>query len=200
MKMKYFRFIAFSFIFSAVLCISVFAQASQTGKVAVINTKAFENDKTGIIKYFNGADSVDKEFAVLNNQIQALVNRQENIRKEIQAFQEQAQKNPNIPIKQETISSKVDEFERIGREIKFKQETGKADYDRRKQDVMGPILLDIGKAMDEFAAQKGFALILDSSKLEQSGVILALNKTADVTEEFIKYYNARPAGTATTKP
>jgi hypothetical protein len=36
--------------------------------------------------------------------------------------------------------------------------------------------------------------------LGQAGVILALDKTADVTDEFIKFYNARPAGSAITTP
>lgn len=198
--MKNLRIVGLTFIFLTVCSISALAQVAQTGKIAVIYTKAFDNNKSGITKFFNGAESVDKEFEVLNSQIKGLLTRQEALRNEVQSLQEQAQKNPKIPINQDTIRIKVDEFERIDREIKFKQEAGKADYDRRKEVVMGPILLDIGKAMDEFAVQKGYAIILDSSKLEQAGVILALNKTADVTVEFIKFYNARPAGSATTKP
>ncbi len=197
--MKLFRLTAFVYIFTAIFAISVFAQTTQTGKVAVIDTRAFDN-KTGITRYFNAMESVDKEFATVTTQIQALATRYENLRKEIQVLQEQAQKNPAVPIKPETVSAKVDEYEKLGREIKFKQEEAKASYDRRRQVVMEPILLDIGKAMDEFATQKGYALILDSGKLDEAGVILAINKTADVTEEFIKFYNARPAGSATAKP
>ncbi len=198
--MKLFRLTVFIFIITAIFAVSVFAQTTQTGKVAVINTSAFDNDKTGIIKYFNAMDSVDKEFATVTTQLQALATKSENLRKEIQTLQDQVQKNPAVPIKPETVAAKVDEYEKLGREIKFKQEEAKASYDRRRQVVMGPVLLDIGKAMDEFAVQKGYALILDSSKLDQAGVILALNKTADVTDEFIKFYNARPAGSATAKP
>lgn len=198
--MKGFRIIAFGFFVSAFLSAAIIAQVPQSGKIAVIDTRAFDDPKTGITKFFNGMDSVDKEFAPINAQIQTLITKQENLRKEATALQEQAQKNPNLPIKPETIAAKADEFERLGREIKFKQESGKADYERRKQIVMGPILLDIGKAIDEFATQKGYALILDASKLDQAGVILALNKNTDVTAEFIKFYNSRPAGTATTKP
>jgi Skp family chaperone for outer membrane proteins len=198
--MKIFKIIVFTFIFSVFISTAVNAQVSQSGKLAIIDTRAFDNEKTGILKFFKGMDSVDKEFAPINAQIQALVTKQENIRKEVESLQAQAQKTPTVPIKQETITGKADEFERLGREIKFKQEAGKADYARRKQIVMEPILLDIGKAMEEFATQKGYALILDFGKLDQAGVILALNKTADVTAEFIKFYNARPAGTAATKP
>jgi len=65
--------------------------------------------------------------------------------------------------------------------------------------VMGPILQDIGRAMDDFAKQKGFALILDAAKLEGAGLILAVDLAkVDVTKEFITFFNARPATTATT--
>jgi Skp family chaperone for outer membrane proteins len=198
--MKIFKFIVFASILLVCISTTVNAQVPQTGKLAIIDTRAFDDSKTGILKFFNGIDSVEKEFAPLNAQIQALVTKQENIRKEVEALQTQAQKNPNIPIKQETITSKAEEFERLGREIKFKQEAGKADYARRKQIVMEPVLLDIGKAMEQFAEQKGFGVILDFGKLDQAGVILALNKSADVTVEFIKFYNARPTGTVVTKP
>ncbi|MCW5961334.1 MAG: OmpH family outer membrane protein [Pyrinomonadaceae bacterium] len=198
--MKLIKFLAFNFIFASIFAVAVMAQAPQTGKIAVINTKAFEADKTGIQRYINGFLSVDKEFEPVNNELRNLVTKRDNLEKEIRALQEQAQKNPNVPIKPETINAKADEYERLGREIKYKQEDAKARYDRRQQDVLNPILADIGKAMDEFANQKGYSVILDGSKLDQAGVILALSKTADVTDEFIKFYNARPAGTATTKP
>lgn len=196
--MKLFRLTILSFIFATIFVLSAFAQTG--GKIAVINTSAFDIDKVGITKYVNAMDSVDKEFATVTTQLQTSATRYETLRKEITTLQEQAQKNPAVPINQNTVSAKVEEYEKLGREIKFKQEEAKANYERRRQAVMGPVLLDIGKAMDEFAIQKGFALILDSSKLEQAGVLLSVNKTADVTEEFIKFYNARPAGTATSKP
>jgi hypothetical protein len=42
-------------------------------------------------------------------------------------------------------------------------------------------------------------MILDAAKLEQGQLVLALNPTkADVTKEFILFYNARPATSAST--
>ncbi len=198
--MKSVRLIIISIAFTALFAGAAIAQAPQAVKIGVINTKAFDNDKTGIGKYVAGMDSVEKEFTPVTTEIQAMATKYENLRKEIQALQEQAQKSPTVPIKPETVNAKVDEFDRLGREIKFKQEEAKANFEKRQQIVMQPILIDIGKAMDEYAAQKGYALILDSSKLDQAGVILALNKAADVTDDFIKFYNAKPSGTATTKP
>ena len=64
---------------------------------------------------------------------------------------------------------------------------------------MGPLHQDIGKAMQDYANQKGFDLILDAAKLDNAGLILAFNPAkVDVTKDFITFYNARPATTATT--
>jgi hypothetical protein len=57
---------------------------------------------------------------------------------------------------------------------------------------------DIMKAIGEFTKQKGYGLILDAAKLDSAGVILGWDEAkVDVTKEFITFYNARPATTAT---
>ena len=63
---------------------------------------------------------------------------------------------------------------------------------------MGPIQNDIGKAMQDFAAAKGYDLILDAAKLDSQQILLAfIPGKVDVTKEFITFYNARPATAAT---
>ena len=57
---------------------------------------------------------------------------------------------------------------------------------------------DIGKAVNDFAKQKGYTLILDIAK-DQAGFLLAVgDEKIDITKDFITFYNARPAATATT--
>src|SRR6185436_7681947 len=81
---------------------------------------------------------------------------------------------------------------------KFKQDDLKVRYERREQILLGPILLDIGKAMQDYQKQKAFAVLLDASKLFNAGVLLAWDDVTDVTVDFIKFYNARPATAAVT--
>ena len=83
-------------------------------------------------------------------------------------------------------------------QVKRKQEDGKAKYERRYQQVVGPVFSDIVKALNDFARQKGYAVILDGAKLEESGLLMGFDDKYDVTKDFIVFYNARPAGTATT--
>jgi Skp family chaperone for outer membrane proteins len=112
-------------------------------------------------------------------------------------LQKQAQANPSVPIKPETVQTKSEEYERLGRDFKFKQEDLKSRLDKRRQVVVGPIWQDVMKAMQEFAKQKGYSVILDGAKLEEAGILMAFDDKFDVTKEFIAFYNARPAGTAT---
>ena len=83
--------------------------------------------------------------------------------------------------------------------IKREQEDAKNKAARREPQVMGPIRQEIGNALQDFAKQKGYALILDAAKLDGAGLILAFDAAkVDVTKEFITFFNARPATTATT--
>jgi hypothetical protein len=57
---------------------------------------------------------------------------------------------------------------------------------------------DIGRAVNDYAKQKGFTVIFDIAK-DDSGLLLAIgDEKIDVTKDFITFYNARPAATATT--
>ena len=196
--MKSLRLIITGLLFTVVCAVSVFAQTTApTGKIGLIDTRFFDNGKDGITKYSAAMDSLIKEFEVENNAMKAMLTKLQALEKEIATLREQISK-PNSPIKPETVNAKIEEYDKLTREFKFKQEDGKARFARREQVVMTPIRQDIGKAINEFAKQKGFALILDVAKIADSGLVLAADEKVNLTQEFIKYYNARPATAATT--
>ncbi len=64
---------------------------------------------------------------------------------------------------------------------------------------MGPVRQDIGNALQEFAKKNGYMMILDASKLDGAGLLLAFDEKYDITKDFITFYNARPATTAAVK-
>lgn len=195
--MKRFSLFAASFIFAAVFTVSAFGQAAQPAanpKIGVINTAAFDG-KDGITKYSNAMNALEAELKPLQTEIDGLVTKYQNLGKEIQTLQANAAK---VPVDQKAAQAKVEEYQSLELQIKRKQEDGKRKLDSRQATVLGPVLQEIGKAMDEFAKQKGYALILDATKLEGAGLILAVDPAKiDVTKEFITYFNSRPAGTAT---
>ncbi|HEX8286695.1 MAG TPA: OmpH family outer membrane protein [Pyrinomonadaceae bacterium] len=197
--MKTFRLVAATFVFAALFAVSAFAQAAApTGKVGLINTFAFEDEKAGITKYRNAIGTVDTEFKPDNDKLRASAQRYETLRKELEGIQEQIKKGTKVPFSDAALQTKVDDLGKLERDIKFQQEDAKARFERRYQAVVGPILNDIMKAMQDFAKQKGYAVILDGAKLQESGILMAFDEKYNVTTEFITFYNARPAGTATT--
>jgi Skp family chaperone for outer membrane proteins len=197
--MKRVSLIAVSFVFAAISAVSAFGQVPVApqgpAKIVVINTAAFDA-KDGIVKYSNAMNALETEFKPAQTEIQTMMTRYQTLATEI----ENARKaNPAVPINQASLQTKVDEAQSLEIQIKRKQEDGKVKFEKRQEQVLRPILSDIGKAMDEFAKAKGYALILDAAKLEGAGLILAVDlPKVDVTKDFITFYNARPATTATT--
>lgn len=193
--MKTFRLIAVSVVLTAIFAVSALAQTA-TGKIGLINTLAFDDDKAGITKYVAALNSLETEFKPVFTELQTLATKIQALEKEIATLREAISK-PNSPIKPETVNAKIEEYEKAGREYKFKQEDAKARYERREAAVMGPIRQDIGNAIQEYTKKNGYVIMLDIAKLDNAGLVLGLDETADVTKQFIVFYNARPATTAT---
>jgi len=194
--MKRFNTVAVSLVFAAIFAVSASAQTGVL-KVVVINTLAFDG-KDGIVKYTNAMTALDKEFVPVEAELTTMTTRYTNLAKELKALQDQITAG-KVPVDQSSAQAKADEYATLELTIKRKQEDGKKAYERRQGVVMGPVLQDIGKAMQDFSTSKGYDLILDASKLDQAQLLLAFNPVkVDVTKEFITYYNALPARTAST--
>ncbi len=164
-------------------------------KVALINTFAFADAKTGITKYVNAVKTLESEFKPIQTELESIESKLQTLSKEIQTFRESAGKK--VPVNQTAINAKVEEGEKLQRDFKFKQEDAAARAQRREQALIGPIMQDIYKAAQEFSKQKGFMLVLDIAKMDQAGILLAWDEKADITKEFITFYNARPPGNVT---
>lgn len=199
--MRTFRLIAATFVFAALFAVSTFAQAqSATPKIGLIDIYAFGDEKGGITKYITAMNTLEKEFTPTRTELQNLVTKIQNLEKEVTNLRDQASK-PNSPISVTTVNNKIEELENLKREAKFKQDSANAKYQSRYDTVVGPIWVDIRKAMQEFAKQKGYSVIFDGAKLEEAGILLGFDEKVNITTEFIAFYNARPpaAATATTK-
>lgn len=199
--MKMFRLLFFVGIISAFSVVSAFAQTSSpqssSTKIAVIYTDAFADPKAGITKFVNGVTTLNKEFDPLNIELKAMGERYENLRKEIE---ELTSKSNGLTFSS-SVQPKIDEYGQLGREIQFKQEDVKAKYESQFNILIRPILLDISKAIQVYAKQKGYAVIFDAAKMEDAGLMIGMgDEKIDVTKDFIAYYNARPSGATTVKP
>lgn len=204
--MRTVRLIVIAFVSAGLFAISAFGQATQPAapvKVMFINTLAFDA-KDGISRYSAAMTALENEFKPVETDINTMKARYQTLAGEVKSIEDKLNAaNSAVPINKEDLRkqyiAKGDEAQNLEIQIKRKAEDGKARYERRQAEVMGPIMKDIAGAMQDFAKQKGYAAILDAAKLDNAGLLLAFDETkADVTKEFITYYNTRPASTTTT--
>ncbi len=189
--MKVLRFTVTSLFLAALLTVAAFGQTQPTGKIGVIDTRAFAAEKGGITKFVVEQTKLNNEFKTVNQELNTLITRINGLKKEVADLQAS-----KAPVKPETITAKAEEHDKLVRELKFKQEDAKAKLDVRSKVLLTPVTQDIYKAMQEFADKNGYTMILDAGQLDQAGLVLAFDRKFDVTEEFIKFYNTRPPGTA----
>lgn len=185
--------IALSMTFAALFSISVFAQVpvaaqAQPGRVYVVNPLLFADEKAGITKYVAGLTKLTGEFTKEQNELSGLASRIQTLANDLKA----AKDSPET-------RTKADEYDRLQREFKFKQDDAKARYDKREREVMGPIRQEIGIALQEFSKKNGYWMLLDASKIDEVGGFLTVDPAADVTKAFMLFFNSRPATTTPPK-
>ncbi|MDT5122870.1 MAG: hypothetical protein QOC96_2352 [Acidobacteriota bacterium] len=159
-------------------------------KIAFIDTSAFGDDK-GIARYVNAMKSLEREFDPRTKELESLQTRLKAIADEVSKLN-----GGSSVVDPKTIQARQEEADRIQRDMKYKDEQLKADMSKRYNDVVGPISQDIGKALDQFATQRGITMILDISKLAPA--VLTVNPAMDVTQAFITEYNSTHPATAST--
>lgn len=163
---------------------------SPTQRIAVIDTKAFEATGTGITKYANALKTIETEFAPAKKELENIAARIRSLDTEIKAATEAAQQGR--PVDARAFEAKRDEYERLKRDYRFKEEDAKTRINRRVSTVTGPLNLSIGDALIEYGKQKGYAIILDVSR-DQIGLIVAIpDEKIDITKDFIAFFNAKP--------
>ena len=195
--MKRIGFFAAAFVFAAVLSASAWAQATAATKIAVIDSTSFALEKDGITKFVNAVKQINTEFAPKDKELEGIENRIRKLAEEIKA----ATSNANVPVNEAALQSKNDEGERLQREYAFKKKEFEEAVNKRSQEVLGPIQTDIAKAIQEYSTSKGYSVVFDLSRIAGNGVLIAMDPKADITKEFIAYYNTRPATAATaSKP
>lgn len=199
--MKTFRSIVVG-LFAAVafFAVSTLAQtggatAAGNARVVVIDTGAFADEKAGITKYTNAMKALNTEFAGVQSDLQTTQTKAQTLGKELEILKTNAESG-KVPVSPATYQTKLDQFNVLKVELTRKTEDAKARFERRQEQVMGPIMQDIYKAMQEFTKQKGYGIVLDAAKLDGSGLLIGFDEKYDVTKEFIAFYTARPATTA----
>jgi Skp family chaperone for outer membrane proteins len=195
--MKRISLLAVSFIVAAVFASSAFAQTGAqpgAGKIGWLDTGSFGDEKEGVTKYLNALKGLEAVMKPLSTELNTIGVKLNTINEDIKKMTA----NPAIPIDQKALAAKQEEGQRLQREGEFKKKEYDAQLEKRSGEILGPVTNDILKAVQDYAKQKGFAVVLDIAALANQNLnaILALDPSANITKDFITYYNARQAPTA----
>lgn len=188
-------FRALTGVFVLIICVNGSLAQATPAKIALINTDAFYDEKAGITKLVAANKQLDAEFA---SQIKALQDTGTRI-KAITAELQNMQKLPPAAFNQAAYNAKMEEGESLQRQITRRKAELDDAVTKRRRVLVAPINADIGRGITEFANKNGFGAVFDINKLGESGVLLFLAESADVTRQFIMFYNARPSSAATPK-
>jgi Skp family chaperone for outer membrane proteins len=198
--MKNLHLIAVSLFLTAIFSISALAQTTSANKVFVIDTGAFGDEKEGITKFINASKRLSEELKPQYTELTNLAKKIQDAANQFQTLKNQFEKDPNSPISAVSVQQKGETVERMQIEYKRKEEDLKLAIAKREQELLNPIRVDIYKAMDKFANEKKYPIILDLVQMVETKLILAIgDDKVDLTKEFIQYYNSLPTGTANSK-
>ena len=157
-------------------------------KIAVIYSDAFLDDKTGIARFTNLLNTLNREFQPRQTELQQLQQKATTLNDEIEKTKTVA--DPK------TISAKIDQLESYKIELKRKSEDAQQAYDKRRKEIFTPLQDSIGKALEAFAKQRGITVLIDGSQVP---VVYAAD-SIDVTRAFINDFNGKNPATASVTP
>lgn len=186
--------IAFLIILSAFSAIAQTQPASV--KIVFMNTDAFYDEKLGITKLINATKQLNAEFATQIKGLEEGGLKLQGIAKEIETMQ----KLPPAQFNRAAYTNKQEEGEKLQRELQYKKTELETAISKRRVSLISPISQDIGNAVTEFSKKNGYGAVFDVAKLDGSGALLFLTDAADVTKDFIVFYNSRPATSTATPP
>jgi Skp family chaperone for outer membrane proteins len=201
--MKIFRAIA-AIAFFAVISVSQVAAQTRPGtqptapatsvvvpdtKIALIDSSAFSDEKQGIARLVAAIKRVNSEFQPRQTEIQSL---QQQIEKATADY------NKVAPMQDPKLNQQqADRIEVMKKDLQRKGEDAQAAFDKRMQEVLGPISDDISKALDAYAKAHGITMILDVTKFQ--GIVSA-SDSLDITRAFITEFNSKNPATASLNP
>lgn len=193
--MKTLRLMVVSILFAAIFAVSAFAQGTAKSNIVLVNTQAFVDQKAGITKILNGYKRLETELKPEYDKYEAKGNQFTTLKKSYDTLVQNAQKN--IPINNDDLQTKRDQLQNLQTDLKRMEEDIKIKQSKREGEILGPILEEIDSSMQAFAKQKGYSLVMDIGRLANAQMLLYMDASVDITKEFIAFYNAKPAGTAT---
>jgi outer membrane protein len=160
-------------------------------KMAVIYTDLFLDQKTGIAKFNSLVTKLNGEFQKTKDELTQMQTRGTALETEINKLREAPE---GAPVDQRSLQAKIDQLDQLKKDIQRKGEDAQANYNRRRQELFGPLQEEIGKALEAFAKARGINVIIDAAQVP----LLYAADSIDITRAFIADFNSKNPATAAT--
>jgi outer membrane protein len=160
-------------------------------KMAVIYTDLFLDQKTGIAKFNSVVTKLNGEFQKTKDELTQMQARGTALESEITKLREAP---AGAPVDQRALQAKIDQLDQLKKDIQRKGEDAQANYNRRRQELFGPLQEEIGKALEAFAKARGINVIIDAAQVP----LLYAADSIDITRAFIADFNSKNPATAAT--
>jgi outer membrane protein len=185
----------------SVLTISTLALSAAMSLHAQAPAAAAAPTKIGIIHIQNAIlGTQDGQKALKELEVRAAPKRKdlETRQQEIVALQEQLNKSSNVggeEAKQKLMRDIDEKKKKFSRDV----DDAQADFDQENQKVLNEIGGKVIAVPDRYAAEHGYAVVLDVSNQQTSPVMFAAN-SVDVTREIVAIYDKTAASGGFSAP
>jgi Skp family chaperone for outer membrane proteins len=168
------------------------AQATvPVSKIAVIYSEAFQDAKGGIGMFAATVNKLNAEFQPIQTELNQTTQRLNALQEEIKKMQQ-----GGTPATPQQIQAKIDQLDDQKKQYQRKGEDARANYTRRRTELLAPLQEQVGKALEAYGKTYGITMILDGSQLP----LLYAADSIDITRQFIADYNSKHPATATATP
>ena len=159
------------------------------GKIAVLYSEAFFDQKNGNARFNALMTTLNREFQPRQTELDGMRTRISTLTDEINKLQQ-----AGTPVAPQTVQQKAEQLDQLKKDYQRKGEDATAAFNKRRTEIFGPLQDDIGKQLETFAKQRGITVIIDGSQVPM--VYAADN--IDITRAFIQEYNSKNPATAST--
>ncbi len=185
--MKAFRIVvaAVAFAAFAIMAQTQTRPAGAPANIAIIDSSAFSDEKTGIARVMLAMQQIEAKFTPIRTEIRGMRERLNTMRADIQ--------KKRLVQDVKLTAQQAEEADRLEVQIKRKAEDAQGNYQKESLAVLDPLQKDIGNALTAYAQAKGITLLIDANRVP----IIYAASSLDITKDFIADYNrTHPAGAA----
>ncbi len=159
------------------------------GRIATINTAAF---RVGIDELRIKLEALNKEFETQSTELQGLQKQIEDLKNKVQA--------QNPAVKPADRNKWIEQGTELEKAMKRKSEDYQSLFQKRLQEVVGPVWGKINNYLGQYSQQHNIVLVLEREVAESNNLLVWSAPVAEITEDFIKEYNKANSSSAPAAP